>query len=104
MSEVALANTQCLNLKLQDLMDAYRPPRNSLEIDIFNLQTLSIYWACSISYELCMRLNLLIFTQKDKNSYNDRGHELLEETISFIDNHISSCIKDMPFGGFVVGT
>ncbi|CAO2611097.1 Sorting nexin-12 [Lemmus lemmus] len=38
MSDTAVADTRRLNSKPQDLNNAYRPPSNFLEIDIFNPQ------------------------------------------------------------------
>ncbi|KFO21976.1 sorting nexin-12 isoform X3 [Enhydra lutris kenyoni] len=42
MSDTAVADTRRLNSKPQDLTDAYGPPSNFLEIDIFNPQTTNL--------------------------------------------------------------
>lgn len=56
MSEAAVADTRRLNAKPQDLTDAYGPPSNFLEIDIFNPQTVGMGRARYTSYELRMRV------------------------------------------------
>lgn len=56
MSEAAVADTRRLNSKPQDLTDAYGPPSNFLEIDIFNPQTVGVGRARYTSYELRMRV------------------------------------------------
>ncbi|KAG8144694.1 putative Sorting nexin-12-like protein [Naja naja] len=58
MSDAAVADTRRLNSKPQDLTDAYGPPSNFLEIDIFNPQTVGVGRARYTSYELRMRLPL----------------------------------------------
>lgn len=59
MSEAAVADTRRLNAKPQDLTDAYGPPSNFLEIDIFNPQTVGMGRARYTSYELRMRVRPL---------------------------------------------
>lgn len=56
MTEAAVADTRRLNSKPQDLTDAYGPPSNFLEIDIFNPQTVGVGRARYTSYELRMRV------------------------------------------------
>lgn len=51
-----MADTRRLNAKPQDLTDAYGPPSNFLEIDIFNPQTVGMGRARYTSYELRMRV------------------------------------------------
>lgn len=51
-----MADTRRLNSKPQDLTDAYGPPSNFLEIDIFNPQTVGVGRARYTSYELRMRV------------------------------------------------
>uniref|UniRef100_A0A2K6L904 Sorting nexin 12 n=1 Tax=Rhinopithecus bieti TaxID=61621 RepID=A0A2K6L904_RHIBE len=66
MSDTAVADTRRLNSKPQDLTDAYGPPSNFLEIDIFNPQT-EIFL-----YEV--RTNLPIFKLKEscvRRRYSD---------------------------------
>ena len=46
MSDLAVANTWSLNLKLQELTNAYRLPSNFLDINIFNPQTVGVGCAC----------------------------------------------------------
>ncbi|XP_039210760.1 sorting nexin-12 [Crotalus tigris] len=74
MSEAAVADTRRLNSKPQDLTDAYGPPSNFLEIDIFNPQTVGVGRARYTSYELRMRTNLPIFKLKEscvRRRYSD---------------------------------
>ncbi|XP_062468826.1 sorting nexin-12 [Pezoporus occidentalis] len=74
MSEAAVADTRRLNAKPQDLTDAYGPPSNFLEIDIFNPQTVGMGRARYTSYELRMRTNLPIFKLKEscvRRRYSD---------------------------------
>ncbi|GAB0194946.1 sorting nexin-12 [Grus japonensis] len=74
MSEAAVADTRRLNTKPQDLTDAYGPPSNFLEIDIFNPQTVGMGRARYTSYELRMRTNLPIFKLKEscvRRRYSD---------------------------------
>lgn len=54
-----MADTRRLNAKPQDLTDAYGPPSNFLEIDIFNPQTVGMGRARYTSYELRMRVRPL---------------------------------------------
>ena len=42
MSDLAVADTWSLNLKLQELTNAYRLPSNFLDINIFNPQTVGV--------------------------------------------------------------
>ncbi|CAO2610814.1 Sorting nexin-12 [Lemmus lemmus] len=72
MSDTAVADTRRLNSKPQDLTNAYRPPSNFLEIDIFNPQTVGC--ARFTSYEVRMRTNLPIFKLKEscvRRHYSD---------------------------------
>ncbi|KAK1346783.1 hypothetical protein QTO34_000643 [Cnephaeus nilssonii] len=55
MSDTAVADTRRLNSKPQDLTDAYGPPSNFLEIDIFNPQTVGVGRARFTTYEVRMR-------------------------------------------------
>uniref|UniRef100_A0A8D0BEJ1 Sorting nexin 12 n=2 Tax=Bifurcata TaxID=1329961 RepID=A0A8D0BEJ1_SALMN len=74
MSEATVADTRRLNSKPQDLTDAYGPPSNFLEIDIFNPQTVGVGRARYTSYELRMRTNLPIFKLKEscvRRRYSD---------------------------------
>ncbi|XP_062997693.1 sorting nexin-12 isoform X1 [Elgaria multicarinata webbii] len=74
MTEAAVADTRRLNSKPQDLTDAYGPPSNFLEIDIFNPQTVGVGRARYTSYELRMRTNLPIFKLKEscvRRRYSD---------------------------------
>lgn len=57
MSDTAVADTRRLNSKPQDLTDAYGPPSNFLEIDIFNPQTVGLGRARFTSYEVRMRVS-----------------------------------------------
>ena len=59
MSDIAVANTQTLNLKLQELTNAYRLPSNFLEINIFNPQTVGVG---------CARFNHLWDLRVDKTT------------------------------------
>ncbi|KAM7338925.1 hypothetical protein ACRRTK_002409 [Alexandromys fortis] len=56
MSDTAVADTRRLNSKPQDLTDAYGPPSNFLEIDIFNPQTVGVGRARFTTYEVRMRI------------------------------------------------
>lgn len=55
-----MADTRRLNSKPQDLTDAYGPPSNFLEIDIFNPQTVGVGRARYTSYELRMRVGAFL--------------------------------------------
>lgn len=57
MSDIAVADTRRLNSKPQDLTDAYGPPSNFLEIDIFNPQTVGVGRARFTTYEVRMRVS-----------------------------------------------
>ncbi|XP_007183667.2 sorting nexin-12 isoform X2 [Balaenoptera acutorostrata] len=70
MSDTAVADTRRLNSKPQDLTDAYGPPSNFLEIDIFNPQTVGVGRARFTTYET----NLPIFKLKEscvRRRYSD---------------------------------
>ncbi|XP_041430002.1 sorting nexin 12 S homeolog isoform X1 [Xenopus laevis] len=74
MSDSTVADTRRLNSKPQDLTDAYGPPSNFLEIDIFNPQTVGVGRNRYTVYELRMRTNLPIFKLKDscvRRRYSD---------------------------------
>ncbi|MBN3273844.1 SNX12 protein, partial [Polyodon spathula] len=74
MSEPTVADTRRLNSKPQDLTDAYGPPSNFLEIDVFNPQTIGVGRTRYTTYELRMRTNLPIFKMKDscvRRRYSD---------------------------------
>ncbi|XP_036858680.1 sorting nexin-12 isoform X2 [Manis javanica] len=74
MSDTAVADTRRLNSKPQDLTDAYGPPSNFLEIDIFNPQTVGVGRARFTTYEVRMRTNLPIFKLKEscvRRRYSD---------------------------------
>ncbi|MBN3288372.1 SNX12 protein, partial [Polyodon spathula] len=74
MSEATVADTRRLNSKPQDLTDAYGPPSNFLEIDVFNPQTIGVGRTRYTTYELRMRTNLPIFKMKDscvRRRYSD---------------------------------
>ncbi|KAG8553997.1 hypothetical protein GDO81_003624 [Engystomops pustulosus] len=70
MSDASVADTRRLNSKPQDLTDAYGPPSNFLEIDIFNPQTVGVGRNRYTVYET----NLPIFKLKDstvRRRYSD---------------------------------
>ncbi|CAJ0958436.1 unnamed protein product [Ranitomeya imitator] len=74
MSDASVADTRRLNSKPQDLTDAYGPPSNFLEIDIFNPQTVGVGRNRYTVYEVRMRTNLPIFKLKDstvRRRYSD---------------------------------
>ncbi|KAE8584093.1 hypothetical protein XENTR_v10020821 [Xenopus tropicalis] len=74
MSDATVADTRRLNSKPQDLTDAYGPPSNFLEIDIFNPQTVGVGRNRYTVYEVRMRTNLPIFKLKDscvRRRYSD---------------------------------
>uniref|UniRef100_A0A8C4SJ88 Sorting nexin 12 n=1 Tax=Erpetoichthys calabaricus TaxID=27687 RepID=A0A8C4SJ88_ERPCA len=58
MSEATVADTRRLNSKPQDLTDAYGPPSNFLEIDVFNPQTVGVGRNRYTTYEVRMRVRL----------------------------------------------
>ncbi|XP_061754678.1 sorting nexin-12 isoform X5 [Nerophis ophidion] len=65
MSEPAVADTRRLNSKPQDLTDAYGPPSNFLEIDVFDPQVVGVGRQRYTIYKVRMRTNLPIFKLKD---------------------------------------
>nr|XP_057942489.1 sorting nexin-12 isoform X2 [Doryrhamphus excisus] len=67
MSEPAVADTRRLNSKPQDLTDAYGPPSNFLEIDVFDPQVVGIGRQRYTIYKVRMRTNLPIFKQKESS-------------------------------------
>uniref|UniRef100_H3DLJ4 Sorting nexin 12 n=1 Tax=Tetraodon nigroviridis TaxID=99883 RepID=H3DLJ4_TETNG len=72
MSEVA--DTRRLNSKPQDLMDAYGPPSNFLEIDVNDPQIVGVGRNRYTVYKVRMKTNLPIFKLKDscvKRRYSD---------------------------------
>lgn len=56
MSEVA--DTRRLNSKPQDLLDAYGPPSNFLEIDVYDPQTIGVGRTRYTTYEVRMRVGV----------------------------------------------
>ncbi|XP_018428118.1 PREDICTED: sorting nexin-12 isoform X4 [Nanorana parkeri] len=56
MTDATVADTRRLNSKPQDLTDAYGPPSNFLEIDIFNPQTVGVGRNRYTVYEVRMRI------------------------------------------------
>ncbi|XP_051843500.1 sorting nexin-12-like [Antechinus flavipes] len=67
MSDAAVADTRRLNSKPQDLTDAYGPPSNFLEIDVFNPQTVGVGRGRFTTYEVRMRTNLPVFKLKESS-------------------------------------
>nr|AFK10870.1 sorting nexin-12-like protein [Callorhinchus milii] len=70
----AVADTRRLNSGRQDLNDAYGPPSNFLEIDIFNPHTVGVGRSKYTTYEVRMKTNLPIFKLKEscvKRRYSD---------------------------------
>ncbi|XP_057677529.1 sorting nexin-12 isoform X1 [Corythoichthys intestinalis] len=65
MSEPSVADTRRLNSKPQDLSDAYGPPSNFLEIDVFDPQIVGVGRHRYTTYAVRMRTNLPIFKLKD---------------------------------------
>ncbi|KAG9340966.1 hypothetical protein JZ751_020159, partial [Albula glossodonta] len=65
MSEPTVADTRRLNSKPQDLTDAYGPPSNFLEIDVYDPQTIGVGRNRFTTYEVRMRTNLPIFKLKE---------------------------------------
>ncbi|KAL4593189.1 sorting nexin-12 isoform X1, partial [Arapaima gigas] len=55
MSDSAVADTRRLNSKPQDLTDAYGPPSNFLEIDVYDPQTIGVGRNRFTTYEVRMR-------------------------------------------------
>jgi len=56
MSEPTVADTRRLNSKPQDLTDAYGPPSNFLEIDVYDPQTIGVGRNRFTTYEVRMRV------------------------------------------------
>ncbi|KAM9439075.1 sorting nexin-12-like isoform 1-T1 [Salvelinus alpinus] len=74
MSDPTVADTRRLNSKPQDLTDAYGPPSNFLEIDVYDPQTVGVGRNRFTIYEVRMRTNLPIFKLKDsivRRRYSD---------------------------------
>ncbi|XP_064810759.1 sorting nexin-12 isoform X1 [Oncorhynchus masou masou] len=74
MSDPTVADTRRLNSKPQDLTDAYGPPSNFLEIDVYDPQTIGVGRNRFTTYEVRMRTNLPIFKLKDsvvRRRYSD---------------------------------
>ncbi|XP_068071914.1 sorting nexin-12 isoform X1 [Danio rerio] len=74
MSEATVADTRRLNSKPQDLTDAYGPPSNFLEIDVYDPQTIGVGRNRFTTYEVRMRTNLPIFKLKEsvvRRRYSD---------------------------------
>ncbi|KAG5853046.1 hypothetical protein ANANG_G00068960 [Anguilla anguilla] len=74
MSEPTVADTRRLNSKPQDLTDAYGPPSNFLEIDVYDPQTIGVGRSRFTTYEVRMRTNLPIFKLKEscvRRRYSD---------------------------------
>lgn len=58
MSEATVADTRRLNSKPQDLTDAYGPPSNFLEIDVYDPQTIGVGRNRFTTYEVRMKVAL----------------------------------------------
>lgn len=58
MSEPAVADTRRLNSKPQDLTDAYGPPSNFLEIDVYDPQIVGVGRNRYTTYEVRMRVSV----------------------------------------------
>ncbi|XP_023132853.1 sorting nexin-12 isoform X1 [Amphiprion ocellaris] len=74
MSDPVVADTRRLNSKPQDLSDAYGPPSNFLEIDVYDPQIIGVGRGRYTTYEVRMRTNLPIFKLKDscvRRRYSD---------------------------------
>uniref|UniRef100_A0A672K299 Sorting nexin-12-like n=1 Tax=Sinocyclocheilus grahami TaxID=75366 RepID=A0A672K299_SINGR len=56
MSEATVADTRRLNSKPQDLTDAYGPPSNFLEIDVYDPQTIGVGRNRFTTYEVRMKI------------------------------------------------
>ncbi|XP_067903358.1 sorting nexin-12 isoform X1 [Heterodontus francisci] len=59
---LGVADTRRLHSKPQDLNDAYGPPSNFLEIDIFNPQTVGVGRSKYTTYEVRMRVSMYAST------------------------------------------
>lgn len=64
-TQTTVADTRRLNSKPQDLTDAYGPPSNFLEIDVFNPQTVGVGRTRYTTYDVRMKTNLPIFKLKE---------------------------------------
>lgn len=64
MSEVA--DTRRLNSKPQDLTDAYGPPSNFLEIDVYDPQIIGVGRGRYTTYEVRMRVSVRASCQKQR--------------------------------------
>uniref|UniRef100_A0A3P9LCG6 PX domain-containing protein n=1 Tax=Oryzias latipes TaxID=8090 RepID=A0A3P9LCG6_ORYLA len=74
MTDPVVADTRRLNSKPQDLTDAYGPPSNFLEIDVYDPQIVGVGRNRYTTYEVRMRTNLPIFKLKDscvRRRYSD---------------------------------
>ncbi|XP_041656760.1 sorting nexin-12 isoform X2 [Cheilinus undulatus] len=74
MTEPSVADTRRLHSKPQDLNDAYGPPSNFLEIDVYDPQIVGVGRNRYTTYEVRMRTNLPIFKLKDscvRRRYSD---------------------------------
>ncbi|XP_074468055.1 sorting nexin-12 isoform X1 [Sebastes fasciatus] len=74
MTDPAVADTRRLNSRPQDLTDAYGPPSNFLEIDVYDPQIVGVGRNRYTNYEVRMRTNLPIFKLKDscvRRRYSD---------------------------------
>lgn len=58
MTESAVADTRRLNSKPQDLTDAYGPPSNFLEIDVYDPQIVGVGRNRYTTYEVRMRVSV----------------------------------------------
>lgn len=56
MSDPTVADTRRLNSKPQDLTDAYGPPSNFLEIDVYDPQTIGVGRNRFTTYEVRMQV------------------------------------------------
>lgn len=77
MSDTAVADTRRLNSKPQDLTDAYGPPSNFLEIDIFNPQTVGVGRTRFTTYEVRMRVSHGVRQTAEEGRGGGRGWRLL---------------------------
>lgn len=70
MTEVA--DTRRLHSKPQDLNDAYGPPSNFLEIDVFNPQIIGYGRGRYTTYEVHMRVGVRTTCQVEKHKHTPR--------------------------------
>lgn len=63
MSEPTVADTRRLNSKPQDLHDAYGPPSNFLEIDVYDPQIVGVGRQRYTTYEVRMRVRVSMACQ-----------------------------------------